>query len=66
MYCLLENVENHAYLQKLFCHELRFQESPGTISRSALFPPAYIGLASIRLTNIAMVIDKIVEICRCT
>ena len=34
MNCVLENVENHSYLQKRFEHKLRFQESPGTISRS--------------------------------
>ena len=30
------NVENHAYWQKLFKYELLLQETPGTISRSAL------------------------------
>ena len=34
MFCLLENVENHAYWQTLSRNELRFQESPGIISRS--------------------------------
>jgi hypothetical protein len=34
MYCVFENVENHAYWQKLFEHNLRLQESPGTICRS--------------------------------
>ena len=29
------NVKNHAYWQKLFKSKLRFQETPGTISRSA-------------------------------
>ena len=30
------NVENPAYWQKLFRHELRLQETPGTISRSEM------------------------------
>ena len=34
MYFALENVENHAFSQKVFGKELRFQVSPGTICRS--------------------------------
>ena len=29
------NVENHAYWHKLFKYELRLQENPGTVLRSA-------------------------------
>jgi hypothetical protein len=35
MYFALENVVNHAFLQKLFGMALRFQVSPETICRSA-------------------------------
>ena len=35
LFLVIYQVENHAYWQKHFIYELRLQETPGTISRSA-------------------------------